>query len=148
MIIIIVRVKMNNIGQIAIDIFLVLFVIILGFLVFYSLINLEDTKFKKMIVYLTITENAVSKKNPSGIGFAEYDKDIHTTLKNKINISDLRIIDPIKEIDLYDLNNNLTFKIGDADCIKKIVIPRLIIYDENEETQNEKIGKLNFIFCE
>ncbi|PIU22071.1 MAG: hypothetical protein COT14_03685 [Candidatus Diapherotrites archaeon CG08_land_8_20_14_0_20_30_16] len=129
---------MDKKGQTIIDIFLVLFVIILSFLVFYSLTEYKKDQFEKTIKFLAVTENAVSKYNPFGIGFTDKnDIDEKTVFKN--TIKEIKLIEPIKRIEVIDLNGS-SWSEGNANCDSKIVIPRLIIY-ENE------IRKINFTFC-
>jgi len=129
---------MDRKGQIIIDVFFVLFAIILSFLVFFSLTTYKKDQFEKTIKFLTITENAISKNNPNGIGFADFDADTKTTLKN--TIKEIKLVDPIKKIELYDYNTKI-MEIGDTNCYSKIVISRLVIYED-------KITKINFTFCD
>jgi len=118
------------------DMLFVLFSIVLCFVVFFYLTSNENNEIK-LTKYLTLTENAISKYGDSSISFAEHNENTKTTLQN--TLKDIKLIDPIKRIELYD-KNNLILNIGN-DCEKQIKISRLVIY-------NETIIKAVFTFCE
>ncbi len=119
------------------DFLFVLFCCVLCFVVFFSIIENDLNRFDKLTQYLIITENAISKNNLEGIGFAKIDNETKTTLQN--TIENPKLIDPIKRIELYDENNKI-FDIGN-DCEKQIKLSRLAIYED-------KIVKAVFTFCE
>jgi len=126
-------------GQTIIDLPIAIFFIVLAFLVFFTLVNYNAKDYASLNKYLIITEDAISKSNPNGIGYAHLDLlSKKTTYQNTIDKINLK--DPIKEIKIYDTNKSLVFDTGDITCDKKIIIPRLVIY-------NDKISKADFTFC-
>lgn len=122
------------------DFSLVIFVIILGFVIFFYINDHKTNEFEKIIQDLIVTENAISKYNPSGIGFAEFDSTgLKTTLQN--TLINPKAIDPIKKIEIYN-NNTKVFEDGNinVDCEKQIKLSRLVLYEN-------KIRKIIFSFC-
>lgn len=132
-------VNVRNKGQIFVDLYFILFVILLAFLVFFSLAPTGLNKHNEIIAKLIITENAISKVNPAGIGFADNNKNTtKTVLQN--TLKEPKIIEPIKKIKIIDINNQVLFEEGKITCEKQTNIERLIIYDKN-------IAKVIFYFC-
>lgn len=118
------------------DFMFILFAIILAFITFFNLIKYNENN--NILKYLTLTENAISKYSNDAIAFAEYNSLKKTTLQNTLQT--IKIIDPIKKIEIYDYNNIIIKEIGEINCKNKFVISRLIIY-------NNEIGKAIFYFC-
>jgi hypothetical protein len=121
------------------DISIVLFVLVLGFITFFYINDYKQEEYENVLKYLIVTENAITKYNDNGIGFAEKDSfGLKTTFQN--TIENPKAISPIDRIELY-VENNLVFEDGNISCEKQIKISRLVIY-ENE------ISKAIFTFCE
>lgn len=120
------------------DFSIVIFVIVLGFLVFFYINDYKEDQFNAILNDLIITENAISKHNDNGIGFAELDLlGTKTTFSN--TIENPKYIEPIKKIEIYN-KNDLIFKGANANCEKQIKISRVIIYED-------EIRKAVFTFC-
>jgi hypothetical protein len=131
----------NKKGFTIFDFSLVIFVVILGFVIFFYINDYKTTEFEKITQDLIVTENAISKYNPSGIGFAELNSTgLKTTLQN--TLQNPKAIDPIKKIEIYN-NEIKIFEDSniDVDCEKQIKLSRLVLYEEN-------IRKAVFTFCE
>lgn len=111
---------------------------VISFIAFFYLIEYKENQFDNLTKYLVLTENAISKYNPNGIGFAKVDQDIKTVLQN--TLEDPKVIEPIKRIEIFD-KDTLLFDSGGVSCKKEIKISRLVIY-------NDKISKAIFTFCE
>lgn len=129
----------NKRGQILIDVYLILFCIIFLFLVFFAIVPKEKESAKSILEKIIITENAISKINSSGIGFAKYDENLETVMQN--TLENPKIIEPIKKIEITNLNSQIIFSDGEINCKKQTNIERLVLYDEN-------IAKAIFYFCE
>ncbi len=124
-----------NKGQTILDLPIIIITIILGFIILFTTIKVQENQFSNFLEQITITENATSKNNPEGVGFAKIRSNI--TLTN--NIENIKLKEPIKEIRIYDLQNNLKLSLGSINC-NKTIITRLVVYES--ETAIAK-----FTFC-
>ncbi len=122
----------TNKAQILIDLPIVILTIILCFVLFFQIYEIK--KYNNFLELITITENAITKKN-SKIGFVNYGetKTLHSNV-----ISEIRLEDPIKRITIYDYNSKI-YEQG-IHCEKEINISRGVIYEN-------KISKIIFTFC-
>lgn len=119
-------------AQLVIDLPIVLITIVLCFVLFFQIYEIKQQS--NFLELITITENAITKKNPK-IGFLEYDE--KNILQSNI-IKTLRLQDPIKRITIYDYESKI-YEQG-IYCEKEINISRGIIYEN-------KISKIVFTFC-
>jgi hypothetical protein len=122
----------TNKAQILIDLPIVLITIILCFVLFFQIYEIKQ--YSNFLELLTITENAITKKNIK-IGFLDYDE--KNILQSNI-VKDIRLEDPIKRITIYDYNSKI-YENG-IYCEKETNISRGIIYED-------KISKIVFTFC-
>ncbi len=129
----------NKKGQVLIDVYLILFCIIFLFLVFFAIVPKEKESAESILSKMIITENAISKTNSSGIGFAKKDLDLKTVLQNTLENS--KAIEPLKKIELKNMNQTVIFSDGEINCKKQTNIERLVLY-------NDEIAKAIFYFCE
>lgn len=123
----------TNKAQILIDLPIVILTIILCFVLFFQIYEIK--KYNNFLELITITENAITKKN-SKIGFVNYNetKTLHSNI-----ISEIRLEDPIKRITIYDYDSKI-YEQG-IYCETEINIARGVIYEN-------KISKIIFTFCE
>lgn len=119
-------------AQILIDLPIVLITIVLCFVLFFQIYEIKQQS--NFLELITITENAITKKN-SKIGFLDYDE--KNILQSNL-IKNVRLEDPIKRITIYDYNSKI-YEQG-IYCEKEINISRGIIYED-------KITKIVFTFC-
>ncbi len=130
----------NKKGQVLIDVYLILFCIIFLFLVFFAIVPKENKSAESILTKIIITENAISKTNITGIGFAKYNLDAKTVMQN--TLENPKIIEPIKNIKIVDyITQNVVFGDDNIDCKKQTNIERLVLY-------NDEIAKAIFYFCE
>jgi len=128
---------MDKKAQTIIDLPIALFFIVLAFVVFFYLTDYKTQQYEQLNKYLIITDNAITKVNYNGIGFAEYDSySTKTTYSN--TLKNPKLINPIKQIEIYTENIKV-FDTGQINC-EQIKIPRLVIY-------NDEISKTVFTFC-
>lgn len=129
----------NYKGQVLIDVYLIIFCVVILFFVFFAIVPKENTYSGDLLGKIIITENAISKSNLAGIGFAKYDEDLKTALQN--TLQNPKATDPLKKIEIIDMNSQIIFSDGEINCKEQTNIERLVLY-------NDEIAKAIFYFCE
>ena len=119
-------------AQILIYLPIILITIVLCFVVFFQIYEIKQQS--NFLELITITENAITKKNPK-IGFLDYDE--KNILQSHI-IKNVRLEKPINRITIYNYDSKIYEK--GIHCEKEVNISRGVIYED-------KVAKIVFTFC-
>jgi|GEM_PF-5296186 len=131
----------NKQGFFYYEIYMYIFCAILVFIVFYYLIHFVGFSYNIVLEDAIVTQNALSKSNPGGAGFAIYDFSKKHILTNFV--SAVSVEEPIKYIKVETIDGIIT-EDGNTGfgCVNsKIQIERFGYYQS-------KIAKFIFGFCE